>query len=296
LILLDKKQELIDIIEEMGAHNVRDRGDYIQSTCPVHEGDNPTAFSFIKPTGPWTCFTRNCHEGKRRDLYGLVKLCTGQTIKLDSDYQDEQETRKFIRNTIEEKKDSPESKVDTSTIPQIFLNRGISKEVLEEFGAGMVTLGYGTGRAALPMCDPYSGKILGWTMRALRDEMPKWKHTPGCPKALTLFGAPKALAMAHRTDLMILTEGPLDVMKCWTAGIKNVVALMGVSISSKQAEIIMANVNTVVVAMDGDEAGYKANGKITETLNSLGMRAIACNLPTNKDLGEEVSRIEQDLS
>ena len=278
---------LYDVLVRLGAKQIQDKGSYFHSTCPVHLGsDNPTAFSFIKPTGPWTCFTRSCHEKARRDIYGLIKACTGKMPKIAEDYYQEQEAQSFINSVIpQSRREKIESKVDT-VIPSAFLNRGISREVLEEIGAGMVVSGYGAGRSALPLKHPVTGETLGWTMRARGNDLPKWKHTPGCPKSTVLFGAPKALEYARRHGLLILTEGPLDVLKCWTAGIKNVVALMGVILSSEQLKLILMNINNVIVAMDGDKAGYEANKKITETLNSFSIRAFQCNLSPNQDLGD----------
>ena len=44
----------------------------IRCACPVHGGDNPTAFSYNIRTKRWRCFTRRCHDGNPF-LPGLVQ-------------------------------------------------------------------------------------------------------------------------------------------------------------------------------------------------------------------------------
>lgn len=45
----------------------------IRCCCPIHGGNNPTAFSYDTETGYWRCFTKGCHEGKE-SIFGLVEL------------------------------------------------------------------------------------------------------------------------------------------------------------------------------------------------------------------------------
>ncbi|MFA5669983.1 MAG: toprim domain-containing protein [Balneolaceae bacterium] len=45
----------------------------ISAPCPIHGGDNTTAWSWKCSTGYWKCFTRGCHETYKGDIFGLVR-------------------------------------------------------------------------------------------------------------------------------------------------------------------------------------------------------------------------------
>lgn len=62
--------------------NLREYSDRWQGACPVHGGDNETAFVLYKNNLAWTCFTHSCH-GKRRvgSVFALIhklRNCTQQ--------------------------------------------------------------------------------------------------------------------------------------------------------------------------------------------------------------------------
>ena len=49
----------------------------IRSSCPVHGGDNDTAFSYSSDHMGWSCYTHGCHE-KDCSIFGLVRLVLGR--------------------------------------------------------------------------------------------------------------------------------------------------------------------------------------------------------------------------
>ena len=75
--LLEKANENIDIVfEQLGIdiENVNfDISDDIRMPCPVHGGDNATAFSYNKNSKRWTCYTHDCHRNNN-NIIGLVML------------------------------------------------------------------------------------------------------------------------------------------------------------------------------------------------------------------------------
>lgn len=44
----------------------------VRGACPIHGGNNNTAFCYYKETGVWRCYTRGCHEGQQ-SIIGLIK-------------------------------------------------------------------------------------------------------------------------------------------------------------------------------------------------------------------------------
>ena len=52
-----------------------DKYDYYQMACPIHGGDNPTAFSWVKNKGYWRCFTHKC-ERDGADIFDFSLIIT----------------------------------------------------------------------------------------------------------------------------------------------------------------------------------------------------------------------------
>lgn len=69
--------DLIDIATKAGAQ-LRRNGDRWHSACPIHHGDNPTAFSVYTEGGKqkWHCFTRDCGGGDVLDFVIAWRKCT----------------------------------------------------------------------------------------------------------------------------------------------------------------------------------------------------------------------------
>lgn len=62
------REQLLDIL---GSKHIKFTNNQIRCTCPIHGGDNPTAFALF-PDNNWACFTKHCNENQRQDLFSLV--------------------------------------------------------------------------------------------------------------------------------------------------------------------------------------------------------------------------------
>jgi DNA primase len=192
-----------------------------------------------------------------------------------------------------------------------FLKRGFSKEVIDEFKAGgeWHRAGtYGENRAIVPIFDPLDGYLIAFTCRMLDDAkiengtIPKWCHALNFADLRKRssertdeerFHASSVLFNLHRvknhmgeSKCIILTEGPLDVMRMWEAGIKNAVAILGTGFS-KQHKILLHRVGCqrLICVLDSDEAGQKgANAVAKMCQNYFDYKTFV--LPNNKDPGE----------
>jgi DNA primase len=69
-------------------------------------------------------------------------------------------------------------------------------------------------------------------------------------------------------DKIIIVEGYMDAIAFYRAGYKNVVALMGVEISTKHISLLntLNNLKTIILCFDNDNAGTNANINIGKTL------------------------------
>jgi len=68
---------------------------------------------------------------------------------------------------------------------------------------------------------------------------------------------------------VIVVEGFFDAAKVWQAGHRNVVALMGSSLSDVQSGLLHKHFRSAVLMLDGDAAGQAATEAITPRLSQV---------------------------
>jgi DNA primase len=87
----------------------------------------------------------------------------------------------------------------------------------------------------------------------------------------------------RREKFAILVEGYFDALRCFDAGIENVVATCGTALTAEQASLIRRYVPSVVLVYDGDAAGIQAALKGTGVLTAAGLAVRAMALPGGQD-------------
>ncbi|MCL5099306.1 MAG: DNA primase [Candidatus Omnitrophica bacterium] len=97
------------------------------------------------------------------------------------------------------------------------------------------------GRLMFPICDE-AGRVIGFSGRILRDapQTAKYLNSPETPifeKRRVLFGLDKSKRPILDAQFAIICEGQLDLIACFMAGIKNVVAPQGTALTADQARI-----------------------------------------------------------
>ncbi|MCW3119098.1 MAG: dnaG [Chitinophagaceae bacterium] len=118
------------------------------------------------------------------------------------------------------------------------------------------------GRIIFPVHN-HSGKILGFGARILKsnDKAPKYINTPENEiyvKSKILYGSWFARQAIDKADECLLVEGYTDVISLHQAGIENVVASGGTSLTQDQLRIVKKYTNNLTIIYDGDAAGIKA--------------------------------------
>jgi len=108
-----------------------------------------------------------------------------------------------------------------------------------------------------------TGKILGFGARQIRknDKSPKYINTPENEiyvKSKLLYGLYFARQAIDRQDECLLVEGYTDVLSLHQAGIENVVASGGTSLTVDQLRLIKKYTDNLTIIYDGDAAGVKA--------------------------------------
>ncbi len=118
------------------------------------------------------------------------------------------------------------------------------------------------GRIIFPVHNP-SGKIVGFGARLIKnnDKAPKYINTPENEiyvKSKLLYGAYFARMAIDKADECLLVEGYTDVIALHQAGIENVVASGGTSLTADQLRLVKKYTNNLTIIYDGDTAGVKA--------------------------------------
>lgn len=146
-----------------------------------------------------------------------------------------------------------------------FLKRGISAEVLDQFGAGLAQGGPMNGRVIFKIRDK-KGKLIGVTGRDVlnraekNENFAKWKIKGPKSEFIYPFFEPDVF---RRTGQIILCESVGDAISLWNDGIKQVLVTFGVSISAKLISHILAqNPDQIFVSLNNDSDKDENRGQI----------------------------------
>ncbi len=140
-------------------------------------------------------------------------------------------------------------------------------------------------RAVFPIKD-IPGNVVAFGGRDLGDSPAKYINSPETAvykKSRVLYGLHEARDAMRKEKYAILVEGYFDLMRCFDAGIENVVASCGTALTPEQAALVRRYVNEVVLVYDGDAAGVKAAMRGTGVLTAAGLTVRAMALPDNQD-------------
>jgi DNA primase len=149
------------------------------------------------------------------------------------------------------------------------VEKGYSAEVLEKAGLlihkeGSNSGGYDRfrGRVIFPIHN-VAGKVIAFGARILKTDknQPKYLNSPETEvyhKSDVLYGIYQAKNSIRQQDHCYLVEGYTDVISLHQAGIENVVASSGTSLTVEQIKLIGRFTPNVTILYDGDVAGIKA--------------------------------------
>lgn len=141
-------------------------------------------------------------------------------------------------------------------------------------------------RIMFPLQDSY-GRVVGFSGRIYKDiEQSKYintKETVIFKKGDCLYHYHAAIDAARISKSIIVMEGFMDVIRAFTIGLKNTVALMGTALTTEQLRLIKRLSRNVVLCLDGDEPGRHAALKIGQTLLDEGIESKVIILPNDDD-------------
>ena len=153
-------------------------------------------------------------------------------------------------------------------------------------------------RIMFPIID-VQGSVIGFggrTMKPKEDGKPYSKYlntsdTPIYKKSKNLYALNWAKNTRERKDgerIIIVTEGFMDVIALWQAGIDNAVAAQGTAFTKEQAQLLAQYSKQIVLSQDGDAAGQKAIKASIPVLKSAGINVRVLTIPDGMDPDEYI--------
>ena len=133
-----------------------------------------------------------------------------------------------------------------------------------------------------------SGRVVGFGGRTLRTDkkVAKYQNSPESDiynKRRELYGLFFAKKEIQRADYAILVEGYADVISMHQAGVENVVASSGTSLTEEQVRLLNRFTNNITLMFDGDAAGVKAALRGVDIILKEGLNVRIVLLPEEHD-------------
>lgn len=133
-----------------------------------------------------------------------------------------------------------------------------------------------------------SGQVLGFGGRILKSDpkSAKYLNSPESEiyhKSRILYGIYQARKSITQEDRCYLVEGYTDVLSLHEAGIENVVASSGTSLTQEQVRLIKRFTQNITILYDGDAAGIKASIRGIDLVLEEGMNVKIVLLPDKED-------------
>lgn len=133
-----------------------------------------------------------------------------------------------------------------------------------------------------------TGKVIGFGGRILQSDKSKAKYlnSPESEiynKSKTLYGIYFAKNAISRLNQCLLVEGYTDVISMHQAGIENVVASSGTSLTTDQIRLVRRYTQNITMLYDGDKAGIGASLRGTDMILEEGMNVRVVVLPEGED-------------
>lgn len=220
---------------------------------------------------------------------------------------------------------------DGTKARKYLIDRGITTDIIKEFNLGLAGSGKDTfykiashnnmsvdildklglinkinesiydtfiNRIVIPIKN-LQGDVVGFTGRIFNgeDNTAKYlntKETEIFKKGNMLFNYHNAKNYIRDKGCVIVVEGNMDAIKMSAKGFKNVIALMGVALSSYQVDVLKRLKVPVVLMLDNDNPGLEATVKNGEILEGAGIDTKVIRLSGAKDPDEYIEKFGVD--
>ena len=301
--IIEANLDVESILAHYDFNNARISGNYIRSSCRLHEGDNPNAFVINLESGLWACHTGDCGKGNIIHLIQKLEECNfpraievlAEILKLDlsqatnsgrtkEERKELRELTKVIQMTKEKKL---EPYVQSKPSKKVKKYKAFDLSTIEHFGLRFYEWFEGASSEgkrrmfkdvlAFPIIQ--EGILVGYSLRATRnDAYFKWIHQP--PHISTgslLYNYENVIGEQE----IVVVEGITDVWAYYEIGV-HAVCTYGAKVSETQKQMLLKLGCDLVFSFDGDEAGIEASRKANDMFK-LTSNIKFVKLPYGKD-------------
>jgi len=305
------KEMILDLLTKHGAKRITINDTEIRSTCPIHGGDNPTAFVWNLENHMWYCFTEcgcggdvfqfvaNIHDLDINNEFKTVINTTASELDIDISNlelgeranRNKKELRAWLAycDNVNNKKNKA---FEIKTLGQRFvLNsyRNLTPDILKRYN---VTYNGTYKRVQFPIYDE-DGNCVGAVLRRTNEaDNKKWINRP---KGLNTGEVLYNLNNIPETQLTVrIVEGVYDALNLISLGIDNVVCTFGAHLTDEQIDLIISRFLNVILMYDNDNAGIKATVKAIKRLSHLANVYVSDLSKVNKKDPGELTREDLD--
>jgi DNA primase len=134
----------------------------------------------------------------------------------------------------------------------------------------------------------FTGRVIAFGGRTLKSDknVPKYVNSPESDiyhKSNVLYGLYFAKKAIREQDNCYLVEGYADVLSVFQAGVENVVASSGTSLTVEQVRLIGRLTKNITILYDGDAAGIKASLRGLDIILEEGLNVKVVLFPDGHD-------------
>lgn len=293
-----KLEDMITVLKHYSDNDIHDYGETLRTACPIHKSNNPTSFVINKDNTLWYCHSGGCGGGDVIKFVEVIENVTfleakkivekilGKELTQIKENDTIKEARKFIEE-INNNKDCDEIVLNIDDYVRVKTYKDYGEEITSKFDLRFAKEIKGINkegreytlknRLVFPIYK--QGKLLFIsTRRTKNDGSSKWLHLPrGTKKNKHLYNIDNITPMKP----IYIVEGITDVWRLSSFDMQ-AVAIFGSNISDEQVNNIIKLTDTVIICLDGDEAGRIGSEKAClKLINKVNLFKII--LPEGKD-------------
>lgn len=322
----EELREKVDIVEYLSQYlSIKKRGKNYVALCPFHPDKNPS-LNISREKGLFHCFGCGIGGNIYHFVMKIENISFERAVEVVAKWANVEipqfeygEENKKIFDAHEKLTDYFNKKLlENSELVSYLNSRGIDEESIIRFKLGFapksiadflnenkITIDIkNTGifpytnfseRLIFPIRN-VSGKIVGFSGRALKGEMPKYINSTEkfFKKGETLYGLYEGKDEILKTKEAILVEGYMDVIILSKNGIRNVISSMGTSFTEEQAKILKRFSDKIIISFDPDVGGIEGTKRALEIAEKYNFEIKILILPESIDPDEYVIKYGKD--
>jgi DNA primase len=255
------------VLRKYGINWLRKERGELRGRCPLHQGEGRRTFHVNLTKNVFHCFS--CQAGGNvLDLAAALEKCTIREAALrlldwDGAVPVGPPAAPKLRGAAQNPPLGFELTGVDHSHPYVS-QRAITDETARIFQIGVYGgSGMMRGRLVIPIHDEH-GILVAYAGRTIDGAEPRYVFPPGFHKSLVVFNLHRALR--HCSSWVVVVEGFFDCIRVHQAGVPSVVAIMGLSPSARQRDLLIGNFDEVILMLDGDEAGRRASDHVASGL------------------------------